>query len=321
MHHEPAGPSPDLVPEVLSQHPLAYLLGLQGIALLRAWSGEFDREYAEARIAEIRALLDAADELGPGIDVPVIPTAEAYDGWAPAYDAPRNLMLEREQELVWPILDGLPVGVALDVACGTGRHAAHLAGLGHRVIGTDVSPAMLEVARAKLPDAELHLADMRELPVPDDHVDTVVTGLAISHVPDLAPVFAEFARVLRPGGHLVVSDARGPMEGARLYPMVFEDREGKPGFMRSWMHSTSAFLQAALPLGLRVESCAEVVRDTDMVDATGTEYLDDEQVIPWSHLEGEPPGIWELHPWAPAATNANFRVKPSSIVWHFQLEG
>ena len=320
MHHEPAGPPPDLAPDLISQHPMAYLLGLQGIALFRAWNGEFDRAYADARIAEIRALLDAADQIGAGVDVPAIPTVEAYDGWAPYYDGPRNLMLEREQVLVHAILDELPVGVALDVACGTGRHAAHLAGLGHTVIGTDISPLMLEVAREKLPDVELHLADMHALPIADASVDTVVTGLAVNHVPDLAPVFAEFARVLRPGGHLVVSDSRGLMEGARLYPMVFEDRHGKPGFMRSWVHRTTAYLHAALPLGLQVVSCEEVGRDVDMVDATGTELIDDEPVERWTARD-EPPSIWELHPWAPAATNANFRGKPSCIVWHFRLEG
>lgn len=320
MDHEPAGPAPDLAPAVIAQHPLAYLLGLQGIALFRAFNGEFDRAYTEARIAEVRVLLEAADEIGGGVDVPVIDTAEAYDGWAPVYDGPRNLMLEREQVLVHAILDTLPAGLALDVACGTGRHLAHLATRGHQVIGTDLSPGMLAVAREKFPDAALHLADMHALPVPDDHLDTVVTGLAVNHVPDLAPVFAEFARVLKPGGHLVVSDSRGLMEGARLYPMVFEDRDGNPGFMRSWVHPTSAFLHAALPLGLRVHSCQEFGRDVDMVDATGTEYLDDEPMSRWSARD-EPPSIWELHPWAPAATNANFRGKPSCIVWHFQLEG
>jgi hypothetical protein len=46
------------------QHPLAYLLGLQGVALFRAFAGEYDREFTEARLAEIRALLDCADQLG-----------------------------------------------------------------------------------------------------------------------------------------------------------------------------------------------------------------------------------------------------------------
>jgi SAM-dependent methyltransferase len=44
------------------------------------------------------------------------------------------------------MLDDLPVGIALDVACGTGRHARYLAELGHRVIGVDSAPAMLDRA-------------------------------------------------------------------------------------------------------------------------------------------------------------------------------
>ncbi len=45
---------------MIYQHPLAYLLGLEGIALLRAWAGDFDKDFVDARLAEVRALL--ADE-------------------------------------------------------------------------------------------------------------------------------------------------------------------------------------------------------------------------------------------------------------------
>lgn len=310
---------PDLEPDVLHQLPLAYLLGMQGVALFRAFNGEYPREWAEARIAEIRRLLDAADELGGGIDVPVISTSEAYDGWAPVYDGPRNLMLEREQAIMWPILESLPVGEALDVACGTGRHAAHLVELGHRVRGVDASAGMIAMAREKLPDVELHHADWLELPLSDDSVDLVVSGLALTHARDLRALFAELVRVLRPGGHLVVSDSRGLLEGARLYPMVFEDRNGDPGFMRAWVHPTSAYLEAALPLGLRLRACSEYAGHRDMVDESGTELVDDEPIERWSARE-EPVDIYLLHPWAPAATNANFRDKPSCIVWHFELD-
>lgn len=313
-------PGPNLEPAVLHMHPLAYLLGLQGVALFRSFNGEYDRAYAEARMAEIRSLLDAADEIGVGIDVPVIETSEAYDGWAPYYDQPGNAMLEREQVMVRAILDTLPVGVALDAACGTGRHGAYLAGLGHRIIGVDISPGMLAVARMKLPDAEFHHADWHALPIPDNHVDTVVSGLALAHVRDLGPVFAEFARVLKPGGHLVVSDSRGLMDGALLYPMVLKDHDGNPGFMRAWTHRTSDYLRAAIPLGLQVRGCEEYVSHCDLVDGTGT-VVGDEQTQPRWTAKDEPADIWALHPWAPTAANANFRDKPLTIVWRFQLDG
>jgi len=50
----------------IHQHPLGYLLGLEGVALLRAFAGEHDREFTQARIREIRDLIDRADEFGTG---------------------------------------------------------------------------------------------------------------------------------------------------------------------------------------------------------------------------------------------------------------
>src|SRR5688572_30342353 len=145
-------PEPRIEPRVIYQHPLAYLLGLEGIALLHAFGGDYDRDFTAARVAEVRALLDAAEELGEGTAVSPIPTTEGYGSWAEFYDEPGNQLIDLEQPIVWEILDGLPRGVALDAACGTGRHSAYLASLGHTVIGVDSSAAMLERAREKVPD-------------------------------------------------------------------------------------------------------------------------------------------------------------------------
>jgi len=128
---------------VIYQHPLAYLLGLQGIALLRAFSGVYDRDFTIARLREIRALLDSVEELGDGVEARPIATREGYARWAAFYDEPGNQLIDLEQPLVREILDGLPPGVALDAACGTGRHTTYLASLGHKVIGVDTSPEML----------------------------------------------------------------------------------------------------------------------------------------------------------------------------------
>lgn len=190
------------------RHPLAFLLGLEGVALLRAFAGDgLDRAFVERRIAEIRTLLNqAAPLLGEGEDAGRIDTVNGYRVWSATYDEPGNPLIEVEQPAVRGILHHLPVGDALDAACGTGRHARYLAARGHRVIGVDSSPDMLTRARAHLPDADLRHGDLHRLPVNDNQVDLVVCGLALTHVADLAPVIAEFVRVLRPGGHLVISD-------------------------------------------------------------------------------------------------------------------
>lgn len=190
------------------RHPLAFLLGLEGVALLRAIAGDgFDCQFVDGRIEEIRALLErAAPMLGEGAELGRISTEEGYRSWAESYDQPGNPLIDLEQPVVRGIIDRLRPGMALDAACGTGRQAAYLAGLGHQVVGVDSSPEMLARARRRVPRAVLALGELQQLPIADESMDLVVCALALVHLPALGPAIAEFTRVLRPGGHLVISD-------------------------------------------------------------------------------------------------------------------
>jgi hypothetical protein len=111
---------------VIYQHPLAYLIGLEGVALLRVFAGEYDRDFTTARLAEMQALLDRPARFGDGAGIPPVTAAEGYRAWAGTYDQPGNMLIELEQPIVRQILGGLPPGTALDAACGTGRHAGYL---------------------------------------------------------------------------------------------------------------------------------------------------------------------------------------------------
>ena len=183
------------------QDPLAYLLALEGIALLDAWAGDQDRAFTDARLAEIRRLLDDDKLRDRGVLAERVSTVTAYGQWSATYDAEMGGgLFATEEPIVAEYLGGREPGVALDAACGTGRYAEFLARRGHRVIGVDSSPDMLAHARRRVPDGEFHLAELDRLPLPDDSVDVIVCTLALTHVPRLEPVLAEFARVLRPGG-------------------------------------------------------------------------------------------------------------------------
>lgn len=301
---------------VIYQHPLAYVLGLEGVALLRAFCGLYDEDFTTARLGEIRALLARAEELGEGVEARPITTREGYARWSAFYDEPGNQLLDLEQPIVREILDSLPRGVALDAACGTGRHAAYLASLGHKVIGVDTSTEMLEVAREKVPDGEFHEADLHDLPLADDSVDLVVCAIALSHVPDLAQALRELVRVLRPGGDLVISDSRGLIDDVGL-PLVKIGPDGTFGYMPIWSRLASDYLAAALPLGLQVRRCEEPRRPSPLVGDDGTDLYDG--TAPPDHVPGDSPNIWALHRFCTAAANAAYEGKPAAIIWHFQL--
>ena len=72
---------------MIYQDPLAYLLGLEGIALLDAWAGDHDREFTETRLAEIRRLLDDAKLRDRGVLAVCGSSVTAYEQQSASYDA------------------------------------------------------------------------------------------------------------------------------------------------------------------------------------------------------------------------------------------
>ena len=293
---------------VIYQDPLAYLLGLEGIALLDAWGGDHDRAFTDARLAEIRRLLDDEKLRDRGVLAERVSTVTAYEQKSVGYDAEAGGgLFAVDEPVVAGYLSGREPGVALDAACGTGRFAELLARHGHRVIGVDSSPDMLARARRRVPDGQFHLAALDRLPLPDDSVDVIVCALALVHVPCLQPVLAEFARVLRPAGDLVISDihhehvARGSVIKAR-------GPAGEPCIAATYRHQLGDYLRTALNLGLQVRRCEEPgaapPAGPPPEPATG---IGDWQDWPWSLMD-----------YLPSAARAAGR-RPSLVIWHFQL--
>lgn len=97
-------------------------------------------------------------------------------------------------------------GSVLDVGCGTGFCLERIAAECDNVTGIDLSPGMLEVARAKqLPNSQWLCADMEAMPLPSNAFDLIVSSLSIQWCEHLAGLFEEFARTLKPGGRALVA--------------------------------------------------------------------------------------------------------------------
>jgi SAM-dependent methyltransferase len=107
---------------------------------------------------------------------------------------------------VLALLEPVRGGTVLEVGCGSGILTRHLLGAGHRVIATDASPAMLDLARAEAPGAELRLLRLPDDPVPE--VDAVVgVGHVLNYLPDAdaaRQALRALAGALRPGGVLAL---------------------------------------------------------------------------------------------------------------------
>jgi ubiquinone/menaquinone biosynthesis C-methylase UbiE len=117
-------------------------------------------------------------------------------------------------------------GEVLEIAVGTGRNFPFYP---EEVLltGIELSPKMLDLARRRARelgrDADLRVGDAHNLPFPDASFDTVVVTLALCTIPDDRRALAEAARVLRPGGQLLLLEhVRSPVLPVRLLQRVLE---------------------------------------------------------------------------------------------------
>lgn len=233
-----------------------YVVGAAGLGILRTWLSADPERVDEATAHLVRLATGNEPELGIALDVPEYGVVDGYARWAANYDLMPNALIRLEEPVVHALVDPWPKGVVLDAACGTGRHARHLAARGHRVIGVDATPEMLAHARRALPDADLRDGDLAALPVETASVDAAVCALALQHCERLGPPVVDLARVVRPGGRLVVSDFH-PMQVLLGMSAFFIAADGRAGQVRSHPHLHADYLAAFAAAGLRVVRCIE----------------------------------------------------------------
>jgi SAM-dependent methyltransferase len=200
--------------------------------------------------------------------------AENWAAWArePGFD---NYWTESGP----PFFDLLPAphGRTLDVGCGEGRVARDLATRGHRVVGVDSSPTLIDFARRADPEGEYVVADAAALPFPDDSFDLAVAFNSLMDVDDMPGAVREVARVLRRGRRFCVCvthplrdagryesrdpDApfviRGSYFGKRRFGPLTVARGGHEVTFYGWTYSLQDYLRELEANGFVVEALRE----------------------------------------------------------------
>ena len=168
--------------------------------------------------------------------------------------------------------------LAIDVACGPGTFTRPLARRVGRAIGADLTPAMVEKARAEaardgITNIEFVCADVYSLPFSDGAAGIVSCGYAFHHMTDPARALAEMARVLQRGGRLAITDIIVP-EGCGAEIQNAIERERDPSHTTT--QSVANFRALVESAGLRVlsENLHENWHDFDV----------------WMRNAGKPPG-------------------------------
>jgi len=173
-------------------------------------------------------------------------------------------------------LDGKSFSNALDVGCGEGRFCRMMQGRGIQTTGIDPTERLISQARALNPDGAYRVARAENLPFEARSFDLAVTYLSLIDIPDFRTAISEMARVLRPGGALLAAnltsynsagDGRGwKRDGFGRYKYFkldnyLEERANQVSFagieIENWHRPLSAYMQAYLTAGLRLEQFEE----------------------------------------------------------------
>lgn len=176
---------------------------------------------------------------------------------------PENLPLyERMLELATVGVGGAQA--LLDLGCGSGLLCRLAADRGARVAGIDICPELLAIARERTPGADLREGDISELPFPDAGFDVLTAANSVQFAPDPARALSEAARVLRPGGVLVLALFAEPdrNEGTVLHlamKALVEQVEGKEdGYAPYALSQPGGLEQAARAAGFTVREAGDV---------------------------------------------------------------
>ncbi|MGW6144521.1 class I SAM-dependent methyltransferase [Streptomyces sp. NPDC055140] len=142
-------------------------------------------------------------------------------------------------------------GPVVDVGCGTGRITGHLRKLGLDAFGIDLSPGMIDVARADHPGVRFDLGSMTDLTLADASVTGLVAWYSLIHIPDddISSVLTHFRRVLRTGGPLLLSfhvgdESKMKTEGYGGHPMKVYVHRRQHDQMIEWLDEAGFAVEA-----------------------------------------------------------------------------
>ncbi|WP_256107565.1 class I SAM-dependent methyltransferase [Streptomyces sp. ODS05-4] len=184
--------------------------------------------------------------------------AGVFDALGAAYEEAFAHSAAHRASLEWLLGRLEPGSRVLDAGSGTGRPtAAALSAAGHRVTGVDVSPVMVALARERVPEADFHCADLRELPLEEGSFDALCvyfTLLTMSRR-DQAAGLRRLVRAVRPGGAVAVATVAADVEDV---PFVFL---GQP--VRATSFPADRFTEVLAEAGVRVLARQEALFTPD----------------------------------------------------------
>jgi ubiquinone/menaquinone biosynthesis C-methylase UbiE len=190
--------------------------------------------------------------------------AQAYNKWASVYDADKNVT--RDLDAVVMRRAGLMLADkdVLELGSGTGKNTTFLAEHARHVVAVDFAEGMIARAHQRIVTNNVQFVkhDVRDTwPVPSASVDFVVANLILEHVHDLAPVFFEAARVLRPNGQFYFCELHPYRQLVGGQANFVDPETGQAVLVTAHVHTVSEYVMSGIEAGFALKSMGEWTED------------------------------------------------------------
>lgn len=189
---------------------------------------------------------------------------QAYNSWAQQYDSNENKTRDLEARSLRETLAPLTFEHCLEIGCGTGKNTVWLLEKAATVTAVDLSEEMLAKAKEKIssPNVTFVQADITKAwAFATKSYDLIGFSLVLEHIELLQPVFEKAAAILKPGGHLYISELH-PFKQYNGSKARFDTAEGTQ-LVTCFNHHITDFTDAAKENGLTLVSLSEYFDDDD----------------------------------------------------------
>ncbi|MEO6490961.1 MAG: class I SAM-dependent methyltransferase [Ferruginibacter sp.] len=221
------------------------------------------------------------------------PVVEAYDIWSASYDEqPGNLMLDLDSQIFSSLITGICIEnkQIADIGCGTGRHWKLLyERFPATITGYDVSPGMLSRLRQKFPAGISHqVTDNLLMDVPASSADLIITTLTVAHIENINEALASWARILKDGGNLVITDFH-PATLAKGGKRSFT-QDGKTYSVKNYVHPLNEIIATLMHHRFHL-----IKKEERFVDESVKSYYEDQHALPVYNKFKGMPIIYGIH--------------------------
>lgn len=193
-------------------------------------------------------------------EVPLLSPYNGYNLWAASYLQEVNPIKNLSDQLIEKLLPNLSDKVFLDAGCGAGKFCKLAQNQNAKaIVGVDLSSAMVEIARAHCPTANLQCADLSTVELEKEYFDVIICALVLAHIEDLKRPLHNLLAALKKGGVLIVTDFH-PFLTLRNSKRTFKDSQsGKEYEVQHHLHLFQEYFTVFRKYGFVVDYLEEPI--------------------------------------------------------------